>query len=144
MDSDIPESVLLEQFQLTDIYLDLHDYRNMTQEELSEKIAKWDRIFSNFRNDNIPLVLRHLRKYCRRCDERLFHVSGIYPDPNNNGRRRRFHWYGTEFYLSYRNQLRRLRTLARDHYRATETANADALAVRIAEFQNTHKNATDC
>jgi hypothetical protein len=147
----ISNKVLLEQFKLTDIYLDLHDYQNMTQKKLSHKIPKWEKIvgpkysFHQGSNDIEPRLYllseglyefgQHLKKYCKRCDKKLYFVYDTIRDWR--GHLRPFKYCNKQFWKSYRANLKILLSNAKEHYLATKIEHENALKVHKAEHQNT-------
>ena len=131
----ISNSKLQEQFKLTDIYADLHNFKNMTQLALSSKIPKWKKVFDK-KNIDAPLKIKqHLKKWCKLVEEPMLFIHDRQQDAWGNYRDFRTH--RIQFWNFYKQNAAQIWTAAKDHYLATKEAHDEALKIHKAEHQNT-------
>jgi hypothetical protein len=120
----------------TDIYIDLSNYKEMTQLELSKKIPKWRKIYNDKNLAGSPYHRKlHLKKYCSACDDdEIFYHSTILDHTNHH---RPFKSYNETFWSKYRLFSKNLILDAGAHYKAQKELNENALKTKMADHQKT-------
>ena len=115
--------ILDDEFQKTEIYKDIGDYKNMTLLALSKKIPHWTIIYNKSKT-TIDLARRyHLKNYCRDCDsDAMFLVQ----KSNQSNIFRQYTMDTTskdDFWDFYREEFKKLVNAAFHHLNDTKIAN---------------------
>lgn len=120
----------------TDMYLDLVNYKEMTQLELSKKLPKWRKVINDEKIKGSSYQRKlHLRKYCSNCDDDvIFNHSTILDQTNHN---RPFKSYNQLFWNEYRKITRKLFLDAEEHFTAQKILNETETKAKMVEHQKT-------
>lgn len=118
----------------TDLYLDLGNYKEMSQLALSKKIPKWKRIYEDIGKYSSPYYRFHLKKYCSECDENVIFDFSLMPD--GQGRNKPWRSHNKEFWKAFRLDSKRIIDEAEDWYRSQKEILDQALKVKMDKHQS--------
>jgi hypothetical protein len=120
----------------TDMYLDLVNYKEMSQLELSKKLPKWRKIFNDEKIKGGCYQRKlHLRKYCSNCDDDVIYIHSTILDHTNHNRP--FKSYNQLFWNEYRKITRKLILDAEEHYKTQKDLNEMETKAKMVEHQKT-------
>ena len=131
--------ILDDEFQKSEIYKDIGDYKNMTLLALSKKLPFWKNIYKEANGNSDYIRRKHLKNYCRDCDpDAMFDVQkavfqnafGRYPQEETAKR---------DFWEFYREQFAALYCEARRHFTETKKANEEVQCSCGGHYQSAHK-----
>jgi hypothetical protein len=136
VNSCLPSEKYINEFKKTEVFIDLGNYADLSQLELSKKIPKWERILNNKQiNNGVYYQTQSRKKYCRDCTEsEKFIHSNTYDD---NGHKRDFRKPNESFWKAYRHLFRELLKEARNFYEKRKSENKVLMLDKISKHQNT-------
>jgi hypothetical protein len=130
--------ILDDEFQKSEIYKDIGDYKNMTLLALSKKLPFWIKKYNEI-YDGDRLKKIHLKNYCRDCSYDAMFRCGKILLPNIWGRYPTKETAKIEFWENYREQFAALYSEAKRHFDSTKTANEEVQCSCGGHYQSAHK-----
>jgi len=131
--------ILNDEFQKTEIYKDIGNYKNMTLLALSKKLPYWENIYKKANGNYNYIKKKHLKNYCRDCDA---DVMFLVQKSDQSNVHRQYTMYTTskdEFWDFYREQFRILYQAAFYHFNDTKIANEEVQCFCGGHYQATNK-----
>lgn len=130
--------ILDDQFEKSEVYKDIGDYKNMSQLALSKKLPHWKNVFAKQGTLNYEKMV-HLRNYCRDCDADVMFVTKKEIYPNSWRHYPMKTTAENEFWDFYKEQSRILLTAANKYFTETKTSNEKVQCSCGGHYQATNK-----
>jgi len=137
-------NTIQENIELTDIAMDLGNYIQSSQLELSKKIPKWksvvEKMVKEIDGSQYELVVnavrkKHLMKYCSGCDEKVIFIFDEWRDSYNH--KKPWRKVNVKFYAKYLEYRKALIADAEAFFLAKKAENELALKVKMDAHQST-------
>ena len=141
LDFSCSDIQLQNELKLTDIYLDLCNFNEMSQLELSKKLPKWKKIFNDKELNISYNKVQHLKTYCGNCEKSIMFNHSLFLD--HSGHCRKSKNYCPVFWKAYMSCNRNIYKEAEAVFIARKENNTLILKIKMEEHQK-QKIACEC